>query len=181
MVEWTSRCSERLARELHDVTGDRWSHVQAVALKVRRIAPSVVDGDALLSAAWLHDIGYAPELVDTGMHAVDGAAFLDRAGVPSEVVSLVAFHTGAEYEAEERSLLDRLLQFDRPHQEALDLLILADLLSGPAGERLTVAKRLDEITQRYEPQHPVHRAIIRSRRYLEQCASRAASSLDHPM
>ena len=96
--------------------------------------------ELLVSAGWLHDIGYAPQLRDTGLHAVDGAAFLDRAGAPSELVSLVAFHTGAEFEAEERGLVDALLQFDRPAQEDLDVLILADLLSGPTGERVTVER-----------------------------------------
>ena len=27
-------------------------------------------------AAWLHDVGYAPSLVETGLHALDGARFL---------------------------------------------------------------------------------------------------------
>ena len=135
----------------------------------------------LLPAAWLHDIGYAPDLVHTGMHAIDGALFLDRAGAPVAIVSLVAFHTGAEFEAEERGLLDALAQFDRPEQEELDLLILADLLSGSAGERVSLPERFDGIFGRYEPQHPVHRAVTRSRPYLEECARRAAARVGYPM
>ena len=134
-----------------------------------------------MSAAWLHDIGYAPDLVHTGMHAIDGALFLDRAGAPPGIVSLVAFHTGAEFEAEERGLVDALAQFDRPKQDDLDLLILADLLSGAAGERVSLPERFDGIFGRYEPQHPVHRAVTRSRTYLEECARRAADRVGYPM
>lgn len=94
-----------------------------------------------MSAAWLHDIGYAPDLVHTGMHAIDGALFLDRAGAPPGIVSLVAFHTGAEFEAEERGLVEALTQFERPQQDDLDLLILADLLSGSARERVSLPER----------------------------------------
>ena len=61
--------------------------------------------DPVVAAAWLHDVGYSPALQDTGLHALDGAVFLAGRGVEPLVVSLVAFHTGAEFEAEERGLL----------------------------------------------------------------------------
>jgi hypothetical protein len=32
--------------------------------------------DDLVAAAWLHDIGYAPELAKTGFHPLDGSAAL---------------------------------------------------------------------------------------------------------
>ena len=96
-------------------------------------------------------------------------------------MSLVAFHTGAEYEAEERGLVDKLIQFDRPRQEWIDILILADLVTGTHGERVTTDERLDHIFERYEPQHPVHRAVTRSREYLETCAGRAAERVGYPM
>jgi hypothetical protein len=34
------------------------------------------DADLLEAAAWLHDIGYAPVLAATGLHASDGARYL---------------------------------------------------------------------------------------------------------
>ena len=62
----------------------------------------------LVAAAWLHDIGYAPELVETGFHPLDGARYLRRAGVDGQVVSLVAYHSCAQIEAEVRGLGDEL-------------------------------------------------------------------------
>jgi len=180
-MTWTGDECRELAREFLGDLGPRWAHVQAVAKAVApwRLAPETME--LITDAAWLHDIGYAPAIRDTGMHAIDGARFLDRDGAPKILVSLVAFHTGAEQEADERGLMHELMDFDRPDQDDLDLLILADLVSGPNGQRLNPTERLDEIFHRYEPQHPVHRAVSKSRPYLEACAQRAAARVGYPM
>jgi HD superfamily phosphodiesterase len=60
--------------------------------------------DDLVTAAWLHDIGYAPDLVQTGFHPRDGARFLRCAGVDGQIVSLVAYHSCAQIEADVRGL-----------------------------------------------------------------------------
>jgi putative nucleotidyltransferase with HDIG domain len=55
----------------------RWAHVQGVAARAHSLAPVLgADADLLEAAAWLHDIGYAPGLADTGLHALDGARYL---------------------------------------------------------------------------------------------------------
>ena len=55
----------------------RWAHVQGVAARARSLAPVLgADADLLQAAAWLHDIGYAPALSLTGLHALDGADVL---------------------------------------------------------------------------------------------------------
>ena len=174
-MSWTVADCESAAREFLEPLGDRWEHVRGVSLMASRCMEGRPDASLVVSAAWLHDIGYAPELHRTGMHAVDGALFLDMAGAPKALVSLVAFHTGAEYEADERGLVDKLILFDRPRQDLLDALILADLLVGPTGTPVTLDQRLEGILERYERQHPVHRAVARSREYLLECANRAAS------
>lgn len=115
------------------------------------------------------------------MHALDGATYLRSVDAPVEIVSLVAYHTGAEYEADERGLADTLADFDRPDQDLLDALTLADLSVGPTGERVSPSARLDEILERYPADHPVHRAVSRSRGYLEGCVERALARLTQPM
>jgi predicted hydrolase (HD superfamily) len=55
----------------------RWAHVQGVAARAHSLAPVLgADADLLEAAAWLHDMGYAPGLADTGLHALDGARYL---------------------------------------------------------------------------------------------------------
>jgi len=44
-------------------------------------------------------VGYAPALAWTGFHPVDGAKFARESGFSELIVSLVAFHSGAEFEA----------------------------------------------------------------------------------
>jgi len=44
--------------------------------------------EALISAAWLHDIGYAEALWDTAFHSLDGARFLQTEGVSLRVLAL---------------------------------------------------------------------------------------------
>ena len=130
-MKWSAKDCQLLAAELLQEGTARWQHVRRTAEVAAQLSARVQGSECVVSAAWLHDIGYAPALHRTGMHAIDGAEFLDREGAPHDLVSLVAFHTGAEFEAEERGLTGKLAQFDRPPQELLDALILADLTSGP--------------------------------------------------
>ena len=76
--------------------GNRWAHVQAVARQARRVAEvlSAEDGDVLIAAAFLHDVGYAPSLNRLGFHSVDGAHFLRGHG-QERLACLVAYHSGA--------------------------------------------------------------------------------------
>ncbi|QKE82760.1 HD domain-containing protein [Arthrobacter sp. NEB 688] len=152
----------------------RWRHVEGVAARAQRLTNDV-DENPLVSAAWLHDIGYAPTVAYTGLHALDGAAWLASRNVDPMVVSLVAFHTGAEFEADERALLGELMAYARPPQQLLDTLILCDLTVSPVGTDTGVADRIAEIVARYGTSDPVHRAVLKSSEYLFACCARAAS------
>src|SRR5215469_9740250 len=82
----------------------RWRHVRSVARRARWSAKRLALSEDLVAAAWLHDIGYAPELAETGFHPLDGARYLRRVGVDGQVVSLVAYHSCARMEADARGL-----------------------------------------------------------------------------
>jgi predicted hydrolase (HD superfamily) len=78
----------------------RWKHVRSVARRARWVAKELSLSDDLVAAAWLHDIGYAPELVESGFHPLDGARYLRRQGVDAQIVNLVAHHSCAYIEAD---------------------------------------------------------------------------------
>jgi len=157
----------------------RWAHVQTVGRVAESLVAEASDlPEVVAIAAWLHDIGYSPDLVETGLHPLDGARHLAATGWPDEVVRLVAHHTGASYEAEERGLVAELSCFPSPDPASLDALCLADLTTGPDGSRVSVEARLAEILTRYEPSDPVHRAITRSTPSLRAAAARAALASD---
>ena len=56
--------------------------------------------DLLETAAWLHDVGYAPDLAVTGLHQLDGARYLrDAEYADAMLCRLVAHHSCAIIEA----------------------------------------------------------------------------------
>ena len=91
---------------LKDSLPRRWAHTQGVAAKARTLSGLLAeDAELVEAAAWLHDIGYAPDLHDTGFHPLDGARYLrDVAGADPLLCRMVAHHSCALTEAEERGL-----------------------------------------------------------------------------
>src|SRR5215467_3733977 len=91
--------------QLADALPRRWRHVQSVAAEARRIAALAGDdADLLISAAALHDVGYAPGLQVSGFHPLDGARYLAEFGAPARLCALVARHSCAIREAALRGL-----------------------------------------------------------------------------
>ncbi|WP_239153835.1 HD domain-containing protein, partial [Virgisporangium aliadipatigenens] len=108
---------------------DRWAHVRAVAERAWALCAGFadpVDRELAVAAAWLHDIGYAGELVATGFHPLDGARYLQRVGFPPRLVALVAHHSGARFEAAERGLGADLEVFPLEDGPVMDVLVAAD-------------------------------------------------------
>lgn len=173
--------AEELARGYLAAVQPRWTHVQAVGRATERLCAAHDLPRELAAAAWLHDIGYAPDLVDSGFHPLDGARFLRSIGESELVTSLVAYHSGAKFEAAERGLETELAQFDEPPQDLLDVLVLVDMTTGPDGTRVTLEERLAETRTRYGPADPVARALARSSGELRASALRAADRLNYPM
>ncbi|HEY9468944.1 MAG TPA: HD domain-containing protein [Propionibacteriaceae bacterium] len=160
-----SNASGIAAKRLAECSPRRFSHVRGVAGQAERIAAVVgADGELLVAAAWLHDIGYAPELADAGFHPLDGARFLRRQGADGRLCGLVAHHSCSVIEAEMRGLADELLaEFPREESAISDALIYCDLTTGPDGQRLTAEERLAEIISRYGPDSLVGRFIDQAR------------------
>ena len=153
-----------IAEERLGSLAPRWAHVRGVAAAAELMAAGLatIDADAVVAAAWLHDVGYAPSVRSTSFHPVDGAVFVRAEGFPAVVVSLVAYHTGAAFEARERGLSDALAEFPEPPELLLDVLTCADMTIGPDGSRVRAEDRVSEILSRYPEDNPVHRAIERS-------------------
>jgi HD superfamily phosphohydrolase YqeK len=158
--------AEDLARDLlKDALPKRWAHVQGVAVRARGLAAAfAADQELLEAAAWLHDIGYLPELAQTGLHALDGARYLrDVEHANPMLCRLVAHHSCAVIEAEERALADVLRrEFEPPPQPLADALTFCDMTTSPDGEPVNVDRRLAEILHRYGSEHLVSRSIRRA-------------------
>jgi HD domain len=153
---------QRIATQLLDDVGTRLPHSHRVAQQASKVSDFLDDrwSLAIIDAAWLHDIGHSPTVSSSGFHPLDGARWLCAEGFSEETCSLVAWHTGAIYEARERGLEDELrAAFAIPPPSALDALTWADLTSSPSGDLVSPEARLDEIVDRYEPGSAVRLAI----------------------
>jgi len=151
-----------LLRRLDD-GGRRWRHTQWVAAKAAEAAPLLppADGELLVAAAWLHDIGYSPHVALWGFHPVDGAAYAS-AHVPRRAVAgLIAQHSGARFLAEARGPSHLMHPFERREwwSGALpDALTWADQTTDPEGRPIAVEDRLAEMLHRHGPDSPNARA-----------------------
>jgi hypothetical protein len=161
-----------LAKKMLAALPERLAHVTGVA-KAAATQHSVAEIDELVAAAWLHDIGYAPSIAFTDFHPLDGARYLRSVGYPDLVVSLVAFHSEAAIEAEERGLLPELLEFVPPPSDLLDALTFADMTTAKDGSVTSIDDRLQEVFERYGPSSAVFRAVSKSEPLLRGSVARA--------
>jgi putative nucleotidyltransferase with HDIG domain len=160
VVIMVSEAREMARCVLAEALPRRWEHVQGVAGKAERVSASLeLSGDVLVSAAWLHDIGYAPELLATGFHPLDGARYLAGLGAPERVVNLVARHSNAILEAELRGIGALVAVFPDEGGALRDALWYCDLTTSPDGQPVSAADRMSEIKERYGPGTIVTRFI----------------------
>jgi HD superfamily phosphodiesterase len=124
-----------------------------VARQARRVGlvSNPPDVDALVAAAWLHDIGYAKALRATGCHALDGARYLRANRWPDRVCCLVAYHSGARFIAEVLGLGPALAEFREETGIVADVLTYADQTTGPHGQEMAVDHRMADMLERHGP------------------------------
>ena len=148
------------ARDLAEVLlaglPERWRHTIGVAERARQVSAAVrpAEADLLEAAAWLHDIGYAAELYDTGFHPVDGARHLRSASWPARICGLVAHHSEALCVAHARGLADAVAAFPREQSAVSDALTYADQTVGPNGRSMSIDQRLADMLRRHGADSP---------------------------
>jgi HD domain len=156
----------------------RWRHVQGVAARASEVAARIGDGDGtLVSAAWLHDIGYGPVIAATGFHPLDGARYLMALGAPRRLVNLVAHHSYAVLESRLRGHASEMTAFDDERTAMRDALWYCDLTTSPHGTRVRADERMAEIKKRYGPGHVV---TLRISPHFRECGrSHLAPKIGH--
>ncbi|MFD3995053.1 HD domain-containing protein [Streptomyces sp. NPDC058583] len=178
-VDWARRVVEA---ELGDALPRRWAHSQGVAARAAELARIVGrDSDLLTAAAVLHDVGYAPRLAVTGFHPLDGARFLrDAHGADDRLVRLVANHSLALLEAEERGLREELaVEFPLLDEPLLaDALVYCDMTTTPDGRPTTAQQRVEEILGRYGDDSIVGRFIRRASLEIFAAVERVEAALE---
>lgn len=171
--------ARRLAADLLEHLPERWRHTVGVAHRADELIDTIGSDDpvALVSAAWLHDIGYAAALADTGMHALDGARFLERTGWPERIVALVAHHSGSRFVAEDLGHAAELAAYRVEKSALSDALTYADQTTAPDGHPMSVAERSADMLRRHGPTSPNARVHDRRGPYLLAVADRVEHRL----
>lgn len=178
-VDWARAQAEQFMSPL----GRRWAHVQAVAARAASLPFQGDERIRLVAAAYLHDIGYAPELAATGFHPLDGARHLRSVG-DEDLARLVAHHTNARYEAGLRGIDGYEDEFPYGGTVLDDALTFCDLTTSPDGGLVTIEDRVEDIVQRYGADHVVSRTVLagmpafgRSRERIRRLCAEADVSL----
>jgi putative nucleotidyltransferase with HDIG domain len=173
------RDARGLAQTLLSDLPERWSHTGGVAHRADELAATLDDDDpeVLAAAAWLHDIGYADQLKDTGFHPLDGARHLDRLGWPRRISALVAHHSDADSVAAARNLHEQLSAYDRERSALADALTYADQTVGPGGQRMAVGERMADMLRRHGPGSPNAAVHHRREAHLRAVADRVEQRL----
>lgn len=180
MADLIAWAVELASEKLADVLPRRWAHVQGVSRRAHTAMPlfTAADSELLIGAALLHDVGYAPDLIGTGFHPLDGARYLQGVDGPDRLVNLVAHHSCATLEAELRGFSDELAEFEDEKTVLRDALWWADMTTTPDGNETTVAERVAEIQARYGPDDLVSRFIRWAWDDLNTAAERTERRLD---
>jgi hypothetical protein len=129
--------------------------MRGAALTARRAGSLLLSGDeleALVDAAWLHDVGYA--CPRTGFHSLDGADLLRERGWPPRVAALVAHHSFARLVAVPAGMDEQLSRYPLETGLVADLLVYADMSVEPAGESVLLEQRLGDIARRHVGRTP---------------------------
>lgn len=158
LTPWAWDLAERhLARHLPR----RWAHVRGVARVGSVVGGEILpagDLELLVAAALLHDIGYAPALVDSGYHPLDGARFLAATDAP-RLACLVANHSAAAIVAGCRGLGAELAEFPDERTALRDALWYSDMRTSLAGDPITFDERIADIRLRHGPGSVLVRAL----------------------
>lgn len=174
----TADWAGELSRQLLAPLGNRWQHVQGVVRRAQAVAAlfNQENGDNLISAAYLHDIGYAPSLVVTGFHPLDGARYLRSLGY-ERLALLVAYHSESQFEAALRGYATELAAFSRERSAVADALTYCDQLTNSVGEAVSLRERHADIRARYAADSVVARSCRQALPYLALAVGRTKRRL----
>jgi HD domain len=174
LLDWSAERAESLLSPL----GNRWLHVQGVVEKARQVGEAFNENDrrCLIAGAYLHDIGYAPSLKETGFHPLDGARYLRSLGY-GRLASLVAHHSEARFEARLRGYEAELAEFPRERSAVADALTYCDITTGSTGQPVSPKERAADVLRRYGNADIVTQALRLSMPYVTLAVARTRRRL----
>ena len=115
-------------------------------------------------------------LQKTGLHPIDGACYL-KSHNQNRLASLVAYHSGAQFEAKLRGLSEELKQFPYEYSLISDALTFCDMTTNPTGKQVSFQERIEDIFNRYDETHIVFQALQLAKPVWKQTIDRVQEAL----
>jgi hypothetical protein len=165
----------------------RFQHILGVVRCMKLLLPRLDIPNpwkpALLSACYLHDIGYSPNLRQFQFHPLDGAIFAHEHGFSKPVVAAILFHSCAfEQVQQTRPDLIEVYKINEPLLDKqdlyfIDLVTYCDLHTSSTGQLITFPERVKEVVERYGEDHEVSKLMVENRPYYEKIIARVNNLL----
>lgn len=149
LPSWALTLAEQ---KLSEAVPRRWAHAQGVVRRAEGVAARLGDdGDLLLAAAAVHDLGFAPDavVIGVGFPAVDAARYLEKLGAPRRLCHLVAHSAYSALEGGLRGFGAEYAAFEDERTPLRDALWYCCLTTGPDGEAMNLEERISEWSVRY--------------------------------
>jgi hypothetical protein len=175
LAEWAVSFAEEL---IAPTLPERWAHDLAVIAKARRFAAGLgeEDADALIAAAALHDVGFAPAAIDCAFQPLDGARHLAGAGVPMRICALIANCVSARVEGRLRGFGEAYGDLPDEKGPVRDALWAACITTDSSGGDIDVDERIDLWPSRY-PEPVVIEFVALAREPLREAVARSEARL----
>jgi hypothetical protein len=149
---------------------NRYHHILGVVRNMEELLPKLDLNEEvkkeLIQAAFLHDIGYNPELNKNNFHPLDGAIFAQQSGFSKPVIAAILFHSEA-YETVKKARTDLLDIYetnkpllDEQDRLFIDLITYCDVQTSPQGEKISLEERVQDVVNRYGEDHLVSQMMI---------------------
>lgn len=149
LAAWALALAEE---KLSEAVPRRWAHAQGVVRRAEVVTPHLGDdGELLLAAAAVHDLGFAPDAaaIGVGFPAIDAARYLEKLGAPRRLAHLVAHSAYSALEGSLRGFSAEYEEFEDERTPLRDALWYCCLTTGPDGEPMTLDERISEWSVRY--------------------------------
>jgi len=154
-----------LAEEHSKGDEERFWRIQKVVDLANNLAETIItgqqDGETLIKAAWLHDIGRSFALLKTGLYFLDGAMFLEEMGE----IKLAQLVANCSFSKEEAEIVGLGLELERfPYHKSLvsDCLSYCDLSIDDRGKRVMLSDKVASIKERYKDNSSTYLALTKA-------------------
>ncbi|MET8765112.1 hypothetical protein [Lentzea sp. NPDC004782] len=179
LSNWAHELAEAILCKNHS---HHWEYTKLVVHRAEVLGPILLpedEADVLSAAAWLHRVGAAVELQETGFVPLDSARYIaSMTTFPRRVVALVAHQSSAATKAVERGLSAEMTCYADEETLTRDALWHCVTPVLPANLELAHRARQEASTEFLGKDHPIALAHEEGQTRIREASSRVMLALE---